>query len=278
MVGEFSYLTPDPESRISLAGLSTVISRETTFGKEPTTEDYEQAKPEFINGGLYVHPSHPKYFQVQHLITVGVGRSNQAQTSADFGVVFPSQEFPIVARNPRDFAHHTVNKTGKAHLYDVDRDEAHKTKMRSGGHALISKMDSQKRLARDYLADLADFRALYGDLMKPIAARYKVKNIEPKRALADERIHDAVEVAAIHLELKNAAVNGLHRVIRKKLYSGNYSEAERRANWKQYLTIPGLHTRAKLHKLGVSYNMCQEELKFYQPYLDEKAEERAQAA
>lgn len=94
------------------------------------------------------------------------------------------------------------------------------------------------------------------------------------RALADEKIHEMVEVSSINTpDLNNAAVNGLHRVIRKKLYHGNYSQAERGYNWQRYLKTLGVYTGAKLHKIAVSRTMCTKELLQYQPYLDLKTKQ-----
>lgn len=278
LVPEGDYPGLDPETRISLNRLLSLVGKTVTFGKEPSTEDYFHAETGYINHGLFIHPTDKRYANAQHIVTLGVQTPNKGVRTKDYGVIFPSTEFQIVARNSRDLGRHTVNATHKANLGLADRDQARQKDMRSAGHVLISKMDAQKRLEGRLVSDLTDLRIVHGDLIKPpLSTRYYARNLEKKRALADEKIHETVEVATIHHDINSSAVTGLHRAVRKKLYSGNYSQAERTFNWMRYLTVTGIYTAAKLEKLGMSQAMCKQELKKYQPYLESRALELAQA-
>jgi hypothetical protein len=279
LVAENEHPGIENEQRISLARLIGAVGTTITFGAEPTVQDYAHAEAGFINRGLYIHRSDDRFATAQHMVTLGVGPNNAAKTVADFGVVFPSNEFPIVARNSRDLARHTVNTTRRARLDRLDRDETTAAAMRSAGHALIAKMDSQRKLSAHLAADLADLRILYKDLVSPVlTTRYYAKNLDKKRVIADERIHETAEVAMINIpDINSAAVTGLHKTLRKKLYGGNYSSTEITYNWMRILAMTGTYIGARIHKIDLSHTDCASQLTQYQPYIESKRQLAATA-
>ena len=264
--------------RVSFIKLIGSVGTTIAFGTEPTIEAYQHAEPGFINKGLYIHPRDPQFATAQHMVTLGVRDNRGGGSVASYGVVFPSNEFSIVARNSRDLARHTVNTTRKARLGSPDREETTDAAMRSAGHTLISKMDSQMKLRAHLVDDVTDLRVIYKDIISPRATRYYAKNLDKKRVVADERIHETAEVAMINLpDISNAAVTGLHKTLRKHLYDGNYSANERAYNWMRYLAMTGIYIGARIHKLELSHSACANELAMYKPYLDAKRQHDAAA-
>jgi hypothetical protein len=271
LVPEASYADLDPEQRLSLTSLVNIVRGTVPLGKEPTIDDYFHAEPKAIERGLYINPRNPKYRQAQHVVTLGVPpRPENIITLGDLAVVFPPTEYAIVARNSRDLGRASVSRTAKARLNEPSASEAHNTSMRSAGHTLIAKRDAQGRLLNVLGSEREDYKALYRDLITPFRTRYKAKNLEKKRALLDEKVHETIEVASVFLELDDPALAGLHKATRKNLYNGNYSSSEFAYNWVRSLIMVGLHNAAKAYKLRLSSELCLEELKMYKPYLDDQ--------
>ena len=258
LVQEGNFNPSDPEKRIALASVLKILGQNLKFGKEPSVAEYLQAEPTLLETGLFIHPTDPRYRQAQHMVTF-----------SSYGVVFPPTEFRTIARSPRDLARHTVNVTVLKNLAEPDKED---TGRRSAGHALIAKMDSQKRLGATYNSERGAYRDVYLDLFQPVRTRYKAKNIEKRRALVDEKIHETAEVASLTFNLDTVVLSGIHRAIKKNLYSGNKSSSELAAQWIKYIKLLDKYSMAKLEKLRTSYAMSREELKIYQPFLDAKSQ------
>ncbi len=276
-----TYPDVSADARITLPSLIDRITPTIRFGREPSIDDFQHARPVYLEERLYIPPKTVQYDEAYHVVRLGVGRppaGNKIPPKAQLGVAFQPAEYTIVARNAPDFARHTVNKTQDARWGDTDREEARRSAMRSAGHALTSKISAQDSLAKRLTDENESFRHLRVHLRSPRQVRIRAEKLEQERALADERIHSTVEVAAMLYELKNTAVAGLHRAIRKRVYHGNYSHAERSAFFIEYLDMVGVHANAKLYKIALSRAMCAQELRKYQPYLDEKAAREADAA
>jgi hypothetical protein len=279
LMPESQYSGLDLNTRLSLRRLVIDhVSPTVPRGPEPAIDDYFNAEPQYISRGLYIHRSAPGYHTAQHAIRLGVRHANAGHSLEDFAVIFPATEYATVARSPHDLGHATVTRTQRARLHDTDQEAARQAALRSAGHMLMGKLHYQKLLVITYADERDTYKALYRDARDPLRTRYHAQNIEKKRALADEKLHETVEVAATYYDLSNIARTGLHKAVRKNLYNGNHSANEFAYNWMRYLAMLGTYTKAKRHKLMLSYEACARELEGYKPYLDAKAERDQTAA
>ncbi len=261
----------EPDSRITLGRLARLAGEGAEIQPEPTVSEYESAEPETINRGLYIPYNDSRYTAAQQLVRLGVDPTARPFVQQNVGVVFPASEFHVVARNARDLANHTAAVTRRANESVEDRDEVHAKVGRSIAHALTSKIDSLDDLDNRLKTERATLRSLHKDAGSAWQAHYKVKNLEPKRKFADERIHEATEVAAINLNHGTITVKGIHRVIKKRLYGSNQSQAEIGHNWQRYIRMVGVYTGARIHKISLSKDMCESELYRYQHFLQARA-------
>jgi hypothetical protein len=188
-------------------------------------------------------------------------------------VVFPSDEYPIVARNARDLARSTEARTQAANESEPNRDQVRQKVGRSVAHTLNAKISSIATLNAQLTEDRETMRSLYKDLRSSWIAHYKVKNLDKKRAFADEQIHEAAEVSSLHLNLGTTSVQGLHRAIRKNLYGGNRTHGQIAEKWRSYINMVGSYMGARIYKLDLSQNMCEQEMSRYEHFL--RPEERA---
>lgn len=274
---ETQYLELDPEKRIGIARFMPIASSVVHHGLEPDPEAYEAAEKASIIRNIYIPPTDARFDTAHQLVRIGVPFRSTQTLSSHYGVVFPSTEFQAVARSPKDLGRHVINITQRARLAQGDRDEAISTAMRSAGHALQSKIHSQSRLLEQYEEELAQLRQFYGDFIRPRTSR-KAKNIEKNRAFCDEKIHEMAELSGINSDLTSIAVTGMHRALRRNLYSGNFSRAQFAGNWKTYLAMVGFYHHAKGYKIKVSREICERELADkYQIYLDVERAKQAEA-
>jgi hypothetical protein len=253
----------NPERRMTFNRLLRLTGEITDLGEEPTTDDYVHAEPPSIETGLYIGPRDPRFASGEQLVRVGVPAHPVTATTRDFGVVFPSDEFSVVARSPRDFARHTEARTRNANLVNDNRDEVDEKVRRSVIHALDSKVKSISKLSIDLGTERTALLSLYRDLNYSWQAHHKVRNLAKLRIFADEKIHETAELATINLEMDTVAIKGLHRAIKKNLYGGNRSHARTAFNWQRYIKMVGTHTKAKLEKADISQRMCEKELDRY---------------
>ena len=264
------YSEASDEDRITLGRLISLAGQDLVILPEPETADFKHADPSDIENGLYIPYGHPIYASAQQLVRVGINPASRPSLE-NTGVVFPSSEFQTVARNPRDFARHIEAQTRNANESNPDRDEVNRKVGRSVGHALSTKITSISALDAQIKQDMVTMRSLYRDLNSSWIAHYKVKNLEPKRALADDKIHEVAEISTINLNLGTVAIQGLHLAIKKNLYGGNRTHAEVAYNWQKYIKLVGRHMGAKVHKLEVSEAMCRDEFSRYKYFLEPEA-------
>jgi hypothetical protein len=264
-VGQYEGVSD--EDRITLSRLIRLASQDAAVHPEPQEADFEQATPHAIEHGLYIPYSDPRYHSAEQLVRLGVDTMG-TQTPQHRGVVFPSSEFYVVARNARDLARHTEAKTRNANKNNPDRDEVRQKVGRSVGHTLSGKIESIVGLSSHIKEEVKVMRSLYRDLRSPWQAHYKVKNLEKKRVFADERIHETAEVSTINLNLGSSAVKGLHGAIKKNLYGENRTHAQTAHSWHSYITLVGRYMGARVHKLDLSKAMCKEEFARYQHFLE----------
>ncbi len=275
------YADVAPESRIAVVSLIDRAAVGLRFGREPSFRDYQHVVPEFIETGLYVAPGalDPER-NAEHFVWLGTPRPRAGAEprkpepnpdKPNDGVAFQPAEFLVVAHSARALASHGVNKTRRAHWGEPDHKNTEQTANRTGGHILEDMIAKQRNLSGQLLGDNKVYGHLISHLVSPSKVRSQARRLETERAQADEKIHETAEVAVIYLDLGNAAIAGMHRVIKRHLY-GNYSHAERTAHMIGLLQMVGKHNRAKLYKLGVSQARCEQKLAGkYQAALDQKA-------
>lgn len=272
--GEYPQISH--EQRLSLKRLLGIIHDQIQPTPRAEVKDFEAATAASLKNNLLISPSSPTFHTAQHTSRLGVKLNhNPEKMTGDFGVVFPPNEYYVVAHNPAGLGFHTVNRTRRSREQDADRQGSGRASMRSAGHALIQKRHSQAQLGRRLNSELAVMVRLAVDLRTTLRSRFKLKNLEPMRVLADEKIHETVEVACLNLpesSSKNQMIEGRHVAVFEELY-GDMSSNKRAQNWVTYLGLTCLHTYAKLYKLRLSYERCGQELGRYQPYLDERASE-----
>lgn len=259
------------EDRITLNRLINLAGQDVNVTPEPEIRDFENAAPVAIERGLYIPYKDPRYQRAQQMVRLGVDATT-SPTLHNVGVVFPSSEFHIVARNARDLARFTEARTRNANKDNPDRDEIRQKVGRSAGHALFEKITDIFGLNSQIKDELTVMRSLYRDLNSSWQAHYKSKNLEKKRAFADERIHETSETSTINLNLGSTAIKGLHRAIKKNLYGGNRTHAETAFNWQSYIKLVGRYMGARVHKLELSQTMCEEEFAKYRHFLEPQAE------
>lgn len=210
------------------------------------------AEPPIIERGLYIDRADTRTATAEQLYD---------------GVVFPSDEFTVISRSPRDLTKHVRSRTREANKTLFDRDEADQKVGRSAAHAL----ETQSTKLSRYIATMADKRLKLLSLLKDIdpphgVVHFKAKNLERVRKNTDEAIHETAEVASINLNFDTTAIKGLHNVIRYNLYGTN--QARRMQYWRRYVVMTGRHTKAKIVAAGNSQTACERELRIYGPYLD----------
>lgn len=279
LVREEQYPEVNPDSRIVLPSLIDIVSTTVRFGREPKYSDYMHADPEYINGGLVIAPKDRDYDKALHVVRIGVWRNGRHPDQV--GVVFPPHEYATVARSARDLGQHAANQTRASRWSSTDRKGSKEGTMRSGGHVLTEKIAKQTSLASRFSEESNIMRKLLEHLYRPSKVRIRAKTLKSYLALTDERVHETAEIASIAhgLDEDNFAVLGLHKAIRKNMFGGNQSHAQRTYQLVRYIKMVGVHIARKNGKLELSKERCEQELTQYQPYIDAKDErERQQAA
>jgi len=281
----------DPVSRIALTSLIDHLQSRLRFGPTPGFRDFRRAERREIETGLFLTPIEAQRagLNLEHVARHGTGGYQRRDVPSlhldkdkkGYLVAFQPAEFVVITRNARDLGRSTVTKTRRSQMREQlpDREANTEAAKRSGGHALKGKIASQSKLVEQLGADNALYKHLIEHLVNPGKTRVRAGRLDRERAQAVEKIHETAEVAAITLNFKNTAAAGLHKVIKRHIYQGNYSHAERTHFLIDYLQMVGLHNSAKIYKLGLAQAAAQQELaREYQPYLDKKeAEERASA-
>lgn len=242
----------DPTGRITLRRLLGVISSEIEIIEEPTIKDFEGAEPTKIEQLLYVYPLDRRYRDTKQPVVIISNNGLQPTSDSRIGVLFPVEEFSTVARNARDLARHTFNKTRNANKTLPDREERDEISRRSVIHALTGKVVSMQNLLCDYDDENKIYKSLFKDLKTDWIAHQKSSTLDVRREFVDQKIHANAELAAMSINLGNLAVDGIHNAIRKNLYGGNKSSSEQAHIWQRYIAVNGRHNNAKAAKLQLS--------------------------
>ncbi len=272
--------TVDPEKKITLGRLTGyygdllgsrhAVTQDHDSLLELETTDFELAEPKKIESGLYIYPDDPRY---NHPSTEQLVRLRAKGDWFSPGVVFPSQHYATVARSPANLAEHVMNKTRKAKDDKADRVVIDASVGRSAGHALKSKMSAMNSYENELLSIRSSVLIpLYRETLRnlsnrPWDARFKAKNLDKKRKIFDEMLHDTVETSTINQDISITAINGLHRAITSQLYRYG-SNQNRSQRWKDYILLYGTYTKSQCEKIQLSKQRTADELKFYEQFLD----------
>jgi hypothetical protein len=269
-----------PDTRITLGRLALKLGEEIA-PHAPREEhrdkalriyrkDLYAAEPQTIETGLYIPPSDPRYRTAELLITVGDEPCElelPGVVDKRMGVVFPREEFHVVARNARDFTKHVKAKTLRANKENGDRDEVEAKTYRSAAHAMDQKIQSLGGLENKLIEDRHLLGKIFRDTRSTWRAHYKAKNLEKDRKAADELIHDTAETASINLNLGTTSINALHRAITSNLHRRG-SAREITHMWQSYSRMVGRYVNARRGKVIQSRNACLKQLNVYAPYLE----------
>ena len=268
----------DAEQRITLGRLANfygqrlgpadgiIYSQDTLL--EVQEKDFVQAKPSAINRGLYIPRSDRRFSDPKTEQLVRVTPKDDRQQD---GVVFPVQEFHLVARNAKDLVKHVMAKTRKANGGNPDRIEVDGTVGRSAGHAMESKIQGLNVLENQLIENRSRLLIpLYRETYSSWQSHFKAKNLDKKRLQFDEQLHDTIETANINLNLGSTAVKAVHRAATANMHRRG-SSSELNHHWQKYIKMVGEYVSARRAKVVISRTQCQEELKHYEPFLAVKA-------
>jgi hypothetical protein len=286
-VPERSYDNLPPTSRIALVSLIDRISPTLNYGKQPSARDFEDALPNTLQKGLFIPWDEENIagHNVEHFVAFTRKRPKAYMPYPDkdrkfYAVAFQPREFSVVARSAPDLGRHIVVRTLASNWQanhpgevEPDMETRIENSKRSGGHALDQKIKAIDILSASLLADNLIYRYLLNHIKNPDQSKYRarLRAMDQKRAYADEKIHDTVELSGIYWNSSNKSLQRQHNVVRRKIYAGNYSHSERASNLSGYLTLVGIHNRAKLYKMSISRERTNRELKEkYQQHLDKK--------
>lgn len=268
-----------PDKRITLGRLAVSLGRE--ISDEPRKSEHADnaleiyrkdlyaAEPQTIEMGLYVPPGDTRYKTAELLVTVGDEPCDlelPGVVDRHVGVVFPRDEFHIVARNARDLSKHVKAKTLRANGDNPDRDEVEAKRYRSAAHAMDQKIQGLGKLENKLIEERYLLGKIFRDTRSTWRAHYKLRNLDKDRKQVDELIHETAETATINLNFGTTSINALHRAITSNLYRrGSAHEITRM--WQRYSAMVGKYTNARRGKVVQSRSACERELGIYAPYL-----------
>lgn len=237
----------NPGSRITL--VSFVETQGYTLDYSPVGhKDFLHAEVPLLESALYRRPESYRRETDQNIVRFGVTRRDGRLV----GVAFPPGEFLKVARSARDLGVHAFNGTSDSRWGDPERTQAHEASLRAGGHAIEIKIDVMKALQATYAEDRQTMHDLMKNLFHPDQKRIKAKKMAGMLAVADDRVHEIVQIAGPFLGMKDRQMVGQHNAIRRKMFGGNYSHSERVYNLSRYVIMAGQHITARTAEVGAS--------------------------
>lgn len=277
VVPEGVYPEIDPEKRISLIKLLPYVRETIDFGRDPSIIDYVRSEPKYLESGLYIPSDDERFREAPHLVRVGLRRTGPHHTLEGVGVTFQPGQYRVVTRSPSDMGKHAINRNRGLNWGsdDVIAEEA-KAK-REAGHHLITMITGQDRLTAQLTQELGVLEPVHKDLVATRRTRYYSAHIEAMRAVTDASIHDTIETAVLNLNLgegeqRALAINGIHKVFKRRLYGLEGPETETKYHWIRAMRMVKAHNIAKAQKIAISRWETEKELRKFQPALDaEKA-------
>jgi hypothetical protein len=231
--------------------------------------DFYGADPHHLGWGLYMPIGDRRRQHARQLAVIGnepcelelpgvVGRYD--------GVVVSEQEHIWIVRNALDMAKAVDAKTRRANADNRDCEELEEKAGRSVAHALEAKRDTLVRLDDELTEQRAVLWRINRDARIVWRTTYLAKDLDQKRRLAEELIHETARIACINLGHGTTVVNAIHRAITSDLYRRG-SSRELSQQWKRYTAFVGLYTNAKRGKVDQSRQACERELSRHEHYL-----------
>lgn len=275
-------IDPDRRSNLSVMALAMGEALAPMPGVDPLTDkslkvfrrDFERGSVVSIESGLYIPPDDIRRPKADLLVVIGhqpnVLDGLKGVAPNKTGVVFPAEEFKIVARNARDFAKHVRAGSINKNADNPNREEAEATADRAAGHAMDIKISGMNSLENQLIEEFELLSQIFRQAKSNWRAQYKAKNLDRDRKKVDEIIHNIAETSVVNFNFGTTAVNGIHRAIASNLYRrGSSSEISRQ--WRLYTAMAGRYANARRGKIAQSRKDCEEQLQRFQPALDEKA-------
>lgn len=185
------------------------------------------------------------------------------------GVIFPADQFLLIARSSRDLALHTRSKSSKTHMQDDNKQSAGAAANRSAGHML-----------KNYVASLTTLEAAVADEEKRIGiysgelhgandtgffAHFNGVNLQPIAASVETSIFDALNVAATTHKWDKEKLVRARKTVLYQLYGIDSSRVK---NWIGYTDMAKDYAHARRIIIGQAGRMAAIELAKYQPFLD----------
>lgn len=274
----------DIERRITLARMVDVLGQnmgpkdyvgETSDPVlEVATAHFGMAEPNVLKNGLYIPAHDLRYRSAEQLVTVSDQKCDLMIPGVvwpNVGVVFPADEFPVVARNARDLVRHVQAKTRRANEGSSNHEEIDAKVGRSAAHAMDSKIGSLNNLENTLIDERRILERIYREARTTWSAHHTAGKLDKIRKEADEIIHEMAETASINLNIGSVAIKAMHRAITSNLYRRG-SRAELNAQWRRYSAFVGRYTNARRGKVVASRNACQKQLIHYAKYLEASSE------
>lgn len=265
----------DPSSRITLVRLAGLYGRNLgpTDGAdqgsdiilEVEEEDFKRAEPRAIEQGLYI-PRHDSRYRDP--ATEQLVRITPEHNKMQLGVVFPVNEFHVVARSAPDLAKHVMAKTRRANAGNPDHLAVESTVGRSAAHALDTKIQGLNKLENELIENRNSLLIpLYRDTRRIWQSHFKAKNLDKKFKQFQEQYHQTIETACINLGYGTTTVKALHRAALSR-QSRRGTTHERNQRLQEDIVLLGRYTTARRAKIVISKNQCEQELAYYEPFLN----------
>lgn len=191
------------------------------------------------------------------------------------GIVFPPDEFLIIARSPSDLARHTRVRTMSARSQTADIGAVEAASMRSAGHMLERKLAKLTSLREAILTEKSKISAFSGELHSAnntaFYGHYNAKNLMIIKAEVEGSIFRALHIAATTHGWDKEKLGRAESTLKFQLYG---KESRRVRNWINYTDM----VRDYTHKRGAITNIVMRdvktELKKYRPFLDNEPKEQ----
>lgn len=258
--------------------------------------DRERISEESIEGGLFIDEHDSRYKAAEEednsdsasgLVIVrsakgvleaqrlGLKVPCKLQVAGQPGVVFPPDEYPKVARSPKDLAS-TSMTAQRARLWEQNAalppkqrmkrkeiNEAVKAKARA---VLRGYVDRTVTLEHEYEHGYDLIKRLRrqtrgleeGETTTP-QNQYKARNLAKDLKSADEMFRDTIEIAAIYSNWSDKQVQGAHRALTKALYRG-ISPRDNGIAWRYMTELQGKYINMRRFKLLQARARCEEEI------------------
>lgn len=273
-------------------------------------DDLKRIQEESIEAGLYIGSDDPRYVDREEqpeeeygaesgLVTIrspqGVLRAQELNLKlpdafkhgAQPGVVFPPNEYPKVARSPKDLAKAAM-VAQRAKLWEenaallpeeqMSRSEINEKVKAKARAVLRGFIDSGVKLELEYDDDhevllrlRRQTRGLGEGETRTPQNHYKARNLARDLRTADEMFRETLEVAAIYNNWGEKQVQGAHKALTKILYRG-ISPAANGLAWRGMTELQGGYINARRFKLIQARVRYEQEIARHPKKKDEHSE------